>query len=66
MNRNLIRYVGVDMPEGARIDERSGLFQWTPTIRQVGTHEFKVIATDQYGAAASLTVTLKVTEPAQN
>lgn len=57
---NLIRYIGIDLPDGAEIDERSGDFVWTPHRRQVGEHKFDVIATDQYGAAASLTVTINV------
>jgi len=61
-NQNLIRYIGVDLPEGARIEEQSGLFTWTPTRRQVGENTFRVIATDQYGAASSTDVTLKVIE----
>jgi hypothetical protein len=52
-NPELIRYIGVDMPDGAVIDETTGVFTWSPTIRQVGNHSFRVIATDQYGAAAS-------------
>lgn len=56
----LIRYIGVDMPDGATIDERSGLFSWTPAPRQVGTHTFKVIATDKKGAAAAQEITIKV------
>lgn len=62
MNQSLIRYLGVDMPDGAQINERTGLFTWTPDIRQVGEHSFRVIATDQYGAAASQDYTINVVE----
>lgn len=62
MNQNLIRYLGVDMPEGARLNEQTGLFTWNPTIRQVGTHRFEVVATDQYGAAASQNIEIRVVE----
>lgn len=62
MDRNLIRYLGVDMPEGARLNEKSGLFSWTPNIRQVGSHTFQVIATDQFGAAASQDFEIQVVE----
>lgn len=62
LNPDLIRYLGVDMPSGARLNERTGLFSWTPNIRQVGTHEFQVIATDQYGAAASQDYEIRVVE----
>lgn len=61
-NPNLIRYLGVDMPSGARLNEKSGLFTWTPNIRQVGAHRFQVVATDQYGAAASQDFEIRVVE----
>ena len=59
---DLIRYIGVDLPEGAEIDEHTGEFTWTPHRRQVGEHSFEVIATDQYGAASNLTVDITVKE----
>ena len=59
---DLIRYIGVDLPEGSEIDERTGEFTWTPHRRQVGEHTFEVIATDQYGAASTLTVEITVME----
>lgn len=59
-NSPLIRYLGVDLPDGATVDERTGLFQWTPTERQVGDNSFRIIATDEQGAAASQEVTLTV------
>jgi len=62
MNQDLIRYLGVDLPDGARIDEKSGRFTWSPNVRQVGTHSFQVIATDQYGAAASQDFEIRVEE----
>jgi hypothetical protein len=62
MDQDLIRYLGVDLPDGARLNERSGQFSWSPTLRQVGTHQFEVVATDQYGAAASQNVQIRVLE----
>lgn len=62
MNSDLIRYMGVDLPDGAEVDPKTGRFTWEPSIRQVGEHTFQVIATDQYGAAASVDVTLNVIE----
>lgn len=59
-NSSLIRYLGVDLPEGARLDEQSGLFSWTPNERQVGKNDFRIIATDKLGAAASIDVSLTV------
>lgn len=57
---DLIRYIGVDLPDGASLDERSGEFEWTPNRRQSGEHDFQIIATDQYGAASSLDVKIEV------
>jgi hypothetical protein len=61
-DRNLIRYLGVNLPEGASINEQTGEFSWTPGKRQVGENSFRVIATDQYGAASSADVTIRVIE----
>ncbi len=57
---SLIRYIGVDLPDGSTINEKTGLFTWTPSERQIGESTFKVIATDLLGAASSIDVTLKV------
>ncbi len=57
---SLVRYIGVDMPDGASLDEKTGEFSWTPTERQVGETTFKIIATDRLGAASSIDVTLNV------
>jgi hypothetical protein len=62
IDQSLIRYLGVDLPEGSRLDERTGLFRWTPSLRQVGTTRFQVIATDQFGSAASQDIEIKVVE----
>lgn len=62
MNTNLIRYLGVDMPNGAKLNEKTGRFTWNPTIRQVGNHEFQVVATDQFGAASSQDFEIRVVE----
>ena len=57
---SLIRYLGVDLPDGSTLDERTGLFKWTPTERHVGEVTFRIIATDEQGAAASQDITLNV------
>ncbi len=56
----LIRYIGVDLPVGSNVEERTGLFTWTPNDRQVGENTFKIIASDELGAASSVEVTLNV------
>lgn len=60
MNKNLIRFLGVNLPSGASINESTGMVRWTPKPRQVGENTFRVIATDQYGAASSVDVTINV------
>jgi len=59
---DLIRYLGVDLPSGASLNEQTGILTWEPNIRQVGSHKFRVIATDQFGAAASQEFELRVVE----
>lgn len=65
LDRDLIRYHGVDLPDGATISERTGMLTWTPDRRQVGTHQFQVIATDQFGAATPLQVSITVRNMSQ-
>ncbi len=62
MDPDLIRYLGVDLPEGALLNEETGEFRWRPAVRQAGRTRFQVIATDQFGAAASQEVELRVIE----
>lgn len=59
---DLIRYIGVDMPDGASVNEATGVFNWEPSIRQVGNHKFRIIATDQFGAASSQDFEMNVIE----
>lgn len=59
---DLIRYIGKNLPDGAKIDENTGVFHWKPIARQVGTTTFQVIATDQYGAAAQKEITITVAD----
>lgn len=65
INKNLIRFLGVNLPKGATINESTGMVRWTPTARQVGENTFRVIATDQYGAASSVDVTINVVNNVQ-
>tara|TARA_R110000868_G_scaffold1211_7_gene9439 strand:- start:9694 stop:11112 length:1419 start_codon:yes stop_codon:yes gene_type:complete len=59
-SNSLIRYLGVDLPEGANLNERTGAFSWTPSERQIGKITFRIIATDEQGAASSQDITLTV------
>lgn len=62
LDQKLIRFLGVDLPEGAELNERTGLFRWIPSLRQAGEHRFRVIATDQFGAASSQEFEFRVIE----
>ncbi len=62
MNRNLIRYLGVNLPQGAGVNEQTGEFTWTPTAKYTGENTFRIIATDQYGAASSIDITIRVVQ----
>ena len=60
LSSTLIRYLGVDLPEGSTLNEKTGLFSWTPTERQLGEQTFRIVATDEQGTAASIDVTFNV------
>lgn len=60
LSSSLIRYLGVDLPEGSTLNERTGLFSWTPTERQIGEQTFRIVATDEQGTASSIDVTFNV------
>lgn len=58
--KDLIRYVGLDLPTSAKLNEKTGEFTWTPNLEQVGKVQFRIIATDQFGTSASLDVEMNV------
>jgi hypothetical protein len=62
-NKHLIRYLGVNLPRGASINPETGIFRWKPDKQQIGKREFRIIATDQYGAASYEKVTIRVLKP---
>jgi hypothetical protein len=57
---DLVRYAGFDLPSGATLSERTGLFNWTPDQRQVGIHTFRVVATDAMGVSSETSVQITV------
>jgi hypothetical protein len=59
-SNGLIRYLGVDLPEGSTLNEQTGEFSWTPNERQIGDQSFRIVATDEQGTASSIEVTYKV------
>ncbi|MFC7669067.1 DUF4082 domain-containing protein [Hymenobacter humi] len=44
---------GATLPAGAQINASTGVFSWTPTAGQVGSHTFKVVVTDAGSPALS-------------
>lgn len=57
---DLVRYTGVNLPDGIFLDPQTGLLRWTPSDRQLGRHVLQIITTDQFGASMSNEVILNV------
>jgi hypothetical protein len=57
---DLVRYTGVNLPDGVRLDPQTGLLRWTPTDRQLGRHVLQIVTSDQFGASMSNEVILNV------
>jgi hypothetical protein len=59
---NTLTFSLIDAPAGASIDGSTGVFTWTPTSSQIGTHKFKVKVTDDgspdLSAEEEITVTV--------
>lgn len=60
LSQDHVRYVAYDLPSGSTLSERNGLFNWTPDMRQVGVHRFRVVATDASGASSEIQVQITV------
>ena len=56
----LIRFSGVNLPEGIVIDPQTGILKWTPNDRQLGRHVLQIVTTDQYGASMANEIILNV------
>lgn len=56
----LVRFSGVNLPDGVRLDSQTGLLRWTPTDKQLGRHVLQIITSDQYGASMSNEIILNV------
>ena len=62
VDSTLVRYLGVNLPDGGVLEENTGIFRWEPRKKHVGINYFTVIALDQYGQATNQEFTLKVIE----
>lgn len=60
LDAELLDYRAEDLPRGARLDRKTGVFEWTPTEEQIGVVIFQVFARDQYGTASVQDVELRV------
>jgi hypothetical protein len=58
---NTLTYSLSGAPSGASIDPSTGVFTWTPTEAQAGTHTFSVVVTDNGTPALSDSETITVT-----
>lgn len=56
----LIRFSGVNLPEGVEIDAETGLLKWTPNDRQIGRNVLQIVTSDQYGASMASEIILNV------
>ena len=63
-NNDTLEYslIGTTIPEGAAMDSGTGLFSWTPTEAQDGTHTITVQVSDGNRGSDSETVTITVRE----
>ena len=55
-----LRFTATGLPEGATLDEETGLFQWTPTTGQLGEHVVRLHVSDGE-ATTSESIVLSVT-----
>ncbi len=60
LSPDLVRYSGFDLPAGATLSERTGMFSWTPDQRQVGVHRFRVVASDASGISSEINLQITV------
>lgn len=57
---DLVRYTGVNLPEGIKLDSQTGVLTWTPNDKQLGRHVLQIVTSDQFGASMSNEVILNV------
>ena len=60
LDAELLDYRADNLPRGARLNRKTGVFEWTPTEEQIGVVTFQVVARDQYGTASVQDVELRV------
>jgi ELWxxDGT repeat protein len=59
--RNVVTYSATNLPAGATLDPATGVFAWTPTAAQEGTHSVTFIVTDNGSPALSASETVAIT-----
>jgi hypothetical protein len=60
LDAELLDYRAQNLPRGATLDRKTGVFEWTPSSEQTGVVRFQIIARDQYGTASVQDVELNV------
>ena len=67
VTKNTLAYsLDAGAPAGASIQRRTGIFNWTPTADETGTHAITVRVTDQGGAQTFETIKVTVVAPGGN
>jgi hypothetical protein len=62
---DVVRWGSSNLPEGAVLNETSGVFSWTPTSEQIKEYKVTFIATDNGGPveeSSEVTITISVTD----
>tara|TARA_A100001015_G_scaffold321657_1_gene453778 strand:- start:2888 stop:4651 length:1764 start_codon:yes stop_codon:yes gene_type:complete len=60
LDAELLDYRAQNLPRGATLDRKTGVFEWTPSSEQTGLVRFQIVARDQYGTASVQDVELNV------
>lgn len=60
LDAELLDYRAQNLPAGATLNRKTGVFEWTPSSEQVGLIRFQIVARDQYGTASVQDVELNV------
>ena len=60
LDNDVLQWSLEEPPEGMSINEESGVIDWVPDVRQLGTHSVSLLVSDPYGATAFETFDIEV------